>query len=334
MNTELSAEALEFGQTAQRAIHGAGGDTLARSAEIDPAGREGATDAVLRGIGAWDLEPRRNTDDLEAAAALCRTAGYWALPYPVAERLARPVNLPFDGLVVISERAPAGPVADTAMRWSAVTIGGQRSAARPLRDTRGPRQSAFVVPLELEPLEGDGRGDVALGLILPCWTLLGMLDRALEMTCHYVLGRRQFGQTLASFQGVQFQLTDAEVERAGLYELAKYSLWSSTARPDETLDDAVALRAAAIEAADVVFRVAHQLHGAIGFCDETALSWLSRYSQPLRRLPFGLSNTCELLSDRLGRRGLVGLFEAEPHEKGRTHPEEIAPQQSAEVMAR
>ena len=42
---------------------------------------------------------------------------------------------------------------------------------------------------------------------------------------------------------------------------------------------------AAIEAAEVVFRVCHQLHGAVGFCDETTLSWLSRYSQPLRRLP-------------------------------------------------
>ncbi len=41
----------------------------------------------------------------------------------------------------------------------------------------------------------------------------------------------------------------------------------------------------------MVFRVCHQLHGAVGFCDETTLSWLSRYSQPLRRLPLGLSAT-------------------------------------------
>ena len=53
----------------------------------------------------------------------------------------------------------------------------------------------------------------------------------------------------------------------------------------EALEDALALRLAAIEAAEVVFRVCHQLHGAMGFCDETTLSWVSRYSQPLRRLP-------------------------------------------------
>ena len=110
------------------------------------------------------------------------------------------------------------------------------------------------------------------------------------------------GRPLSAFQGVQFQLTDAEVERSGLEILAKYALWSvATARP-EALDDALALRMSAIEAAEVVFRVCHQLHGAVGFCDETTLSWLSRYSQPLRRLPLGLSATRDLLTRPVGRR--------------------------------
>ena len=50
-----------------------------------------------------------------------------------------------------------------------------------------------------------------------------------------------------------------------------------------------------------MFRITHQLHGAIGFCDETALSWLSRASQPLRRLPLGPSATRAALTDHLGR---------------------------------
>ena len=81
----------------------------------------------------------------------------------------------------------------------------------------------------------------------------------------------------------------------------------ATDRP-EALDDALALRLAALEAAEVVFRVCHQLHGAVGFCDETTLSWLSRYSQPLRRLPFGLSATRDQLTRQVGRRGLAGLY--------------------------
>ena len=95
---------------------------------------------------------------------------------------------------------------------------------------------------------------------------------------------------------MQFQLTDAEVERSGVEMLAKYALWSIANGRPEALDDALALRMAAVEAAEVVFRVCHQLHGAIGFCDETTLSWLSRYSQPLRRLPFGLSATRDHLT--------------------------------------
>ena len=124
-------------------------------------------------------------------------------------------------------------------------------------------------------------------------------------TAHVSL-RKQFGQPLSTFQGVQFQLTDAEVERSGVEELAKYALWSIEAGRPEALDDALALRLAAIEAAEVVFRVCHQLHGAIGFCDETTLSWLSRYSQPLRRLPLGLSATRDRLTPGSGTSGLPG----------------------------
>lgn len=90
--------------------------------------------------------------------------------------------------------------------------------------------------------------------------------------------------------------------------LARYALWSLTADPADALADALALRLAALEAAQTVFRVAHQLQGATGFCDEAFLSWLSRYSQPLRRLPLGLSATRDQLARLVDRRGLTGLF--------------------------
>jgi alkylation response protein AidB-like acyl-CoA dehydrogenase len=107
---------------------------------------------------------------------------------------------------------------------------------------------------------------------------------------------------------VQFQLTDAEVERVGLDVLAKYALWSIESGRPEAIDDALALRVAAVQAAEVVFQVAHQLHGAIGFCDETPLSWVSRASVPLRRHPFGVAASRARLVDRIGRGGLTGLY--------------------------
>lgn len=310
MNIELSEEAAEYGRQARRALQAAGGDRLVQQAEQEPGRRESLVAPVLGELGAWDLDPRGGGAELEAAAALCRSAGYWALPYPVAERLSRP-GRDVDGLLVVADTVPAAAVAHLDLRWAAVTLDGRRglAAARPADGP--PRDNAFVTRLDLQVADRDGARDVALGLVLPCWTLLGMLDRAMELTRDHVLTREQFGQRLAAFQGVQFQLTEAEVERAGAEILARYALWSLWAEPDDAIDDALALRLAAIEAAEVVFRVAHQLHGAIGFCDETPLSWLSRYSQPLRRLPIGLSGTRTALTDRIGRRGLAGLFSGE-----------------------
>ena len=104
---------------------------------------------------------------------------------------------------------------------------------------------AFVAELELSAIDEAGAADVALALVLPCWTLLGMLDRAIELTIAHVSLRKQFGQPLSAFQGVQFQLTDAEVERSGLDILTKYALWSVGTHRREALDDALALRMSA-----------------------------------------------------------------------------------------
>jgi 3-oxo-4-pregnene-20-carboxyl-CoA dehydrogenase alpha subunit len=308
MIIDLSDEALEYGRLALRAFEAAGADQLVQRAEREPDRRADIVAAVFDDLGAWDLDPRADPDELEAAAALCRSAGYWAVAYPVAERLARPAGLDADGLVVVSDTAPTAAVAGIDLRWVAVTMRGHRSAATPQPLRESPRQSAFVTALDLEPIDRDGVDDVALALVLPCWTLLGMLDRAMDLTRRHVLEREQFGQPLAAFQGVQFQLTDAEVERSGVEMLARYALWSIQSRSEDAIEDALALRMAAIEAAETVLRVAHQLHGATGFCDETALSWVSRYSQPLRRLPFGLSATRHELTRRIGRQGLTGLF--------------------------
>jgi Acyl-CoA dehydrogenase, C-terminal domain len=308
MNIELSDEALTYGRLARQALAEAGHDGLVRDAENEPVRRESIFAPVLGELGAWQLDPRADGDDLEAAAALCRAAGYGCITYPLAERLARPSDLDADGLCVVATSRPAAAVAGLDLRWVAVTLAGERGFVRAIAPDGPPRTAAFVASLEVSPVDDDGAKDVALGLVLPCWTLLGMLDRAIDLARAHALVREQFGQRLAAFQGVQFQLTEAEVERGGVEMLAKYALWSVQAGRAEACEDALALRVAALEAAEVVFRVAHQVHGAMGFCDEAPLSWLSRYSQPLRRLPLGLSATRATLAARLGRHGLAGLF--------------------------
>ena len=304
MILDLGEDAKEYGRQALRAFEAAGGDQLVQQAEAKPDTRDALVGPTLNELGAWELDARTDAVGLEAAAALCRSAGYWALPYPVAERLAKPTDLDSDGLVVVASTRPAAAVGGVETQWTTVTLDGIRSAVV----SHGSTGPAFVTPLEITEIDRSGAGDLALALVLPCWTLLGMLDRAIELTIAHISLRKQFGQPLSAFQGVQFQLTDAEVERSGLDILAKYALWSAASGKPEALVDALALRMSAIEAAEVVFRVCHQLHGAVGFCDETTLSWLSRYSQPLRRLPLGLSATRDELTRRAGRSGLTGLY--------------------------
>ena len=306
---ELAAEAQDFEREVVRALRAAGGDELVQRAERAPDTRQQLIEPVLGALGAWELSPRRDPVELEAAAALCRGAGYWATPYPVAECLARPAGC--DGLLVVADTEPAAAVAGIDLHWATVALDGSVGTATALPVAEPVRDSAFVTGLQVRPADSavrDGPLDLALGLTLSCWTLLGMLDRAMELVRGHVSVREQFGRPLAQFQGVQFQLTDAEVERRGVDVLARYALWSiQTGRP-EAVEDALAVRLAALDAADTVFRTAHQLHGASGFCDETTVSWLSRYSLPLRRLPLGRTATEQSLTRRIGRRGLAGLF--------------------------
>ena len=127
MILDLSEDAKEYGRQSLRAFEAAGGDQLVQQAESKPEGRAALVEPVLAELGAFELDPRSDADGLEAAAALCRSAGYWALPYPVAERLSAPTGVEADGLVVVVDNRPSAPLAGLQNTWAAVTLAGQRS---------------------------------------------------------------------------------------------------------------------------------------------------------------------------------------------------------------
>jgi alkylation response protein AidB-like acyl-CoA dehydrogenase len=147
-------------------------------------------------------------------------------------------------------------------------------------------------------------------LTLTAWQTLGTLERALELAVEHVNTRHQFGGPLARFQAVQFQIADATVAVQSLRELAHFTLWRLWVAPLDRLVDALALRAHALESAHAVLRTCHQLHGAIGFCDEHDLSILSRHAQPLLRLSAGLEATTEQLMAAIDHTGFDSLFDA------------------------
>ena len=306
MKLVLAPEATEFGEVLSRAVAAGGGVDLARRSHLDPSTRI-TVDQLLARLGVWDIDPRASEAELEAAAVACRVAGRWALPYPVAERLCRGRAGEYGALALVGGKSPRVNMADLDLAW-AVSDGDGRIAQvigtdAPIGTTLG----RHVCPVEVGPWTPGGDADLLI--TLQAWALLGHIDAAATATYRYVSERQQFGQPLGDFQAVRFRLTDVEVAVQGLAELAKYTLWSVGTRRRGVRADATALRLTALEAAESTFRTAHQLHGAIGFCDETDLSWLSRSSQPLRRLPWGHSETAGRLLSLVETDGFEGLFD-------------------------
>jgi hypothetical protein len=306
MNPVMPDEAVEFGAAAAKAFAALGGVDAARRAEDDPATRAQEVAGALRALGTDDLDPRDGPEALAAAAALCEAAGRCALPYPVAGTLlAGAEGRPF---AVVPDRAARVDHGDLFGEWRVarlagrVTVATRPYGARGLGSRLGPFVTDLVEAGQNGAGDGDARGDVALHLALTACSVLGTVDRAVELAVDHVNGRIQFGKPIAAFQSVQFALADASVAVAGLRELAHYTLWR------RTLVDALALRSHALDVARSVLRTTQQLHGAAGVCDEYDISVLIRLVQPALRLPWGAERTAEELAAAIARDGFEGLF--------------------------
>lgn len=312
MKLELPEEALEFGSSAEKAFAGLGGVDMARRSEQEPDLRHRVVAGVLDELGIADLEPRNDLDTAVAAGELCRVAGRNSLPYPVvAVLLADAERVPL-ALTADPNRARVDH-GDLFPEWRVATVDGAARRARSAGASRlGSKLGPFVCDLDIAgPAETRPIADVDLHLTLTAWRILGAAERAVELAVEHVRGRRQFGQALAAFQAVQFQLADAAVAVDGLRELCHFTLWRLwSAEAGSAHADALAVRLHAIDAARAVLRTGQQLHGAAGVCDEYDISILTRHVQPDMRLPFGAERTAGELVTAIGRHGFTSLF---PH---------------------
>jgi 3-oxochol-4-en-24-oyl-CoA dehydrogenase len=97
--------------------------------------------------------------------------------------------------------------------------------------------------------------------------LLGVMERAQEMTFDYLRVRKQFGKPIGSFQALQHQAVNTyirtETTRSLVFQVAANN---DAHRIDPAL--AIATKAKASEDAMAVTEACIQLHGAIGFTDE------------------------------------------------------------------
>jgi Acyl-CoA dehydrogenase, C-terminal domain len=307
VNPSPPQEATELGLAASKAFAAVGGIDAARRAEEEPTFRSTEVAGTLAALGLEDLDPRADPDALAAAAAVCESAGRVALPYPIASALLPDEDgRPF---AVVPGGGPKVDHGDLFPEWTVSTGGGSMALARPAGEGLGTVLGPFVADVQLGGAV-DGPAPVDHHVALTACTVLGAVDRALELAVQHVNGRIQFGKPIASFQAVQFQLADCAVAVAGLRELTSFTLWRigedvRTARPD-----VLALRAHSIDVARQVLRTSQQLHGAAGVCDEYDISVLTRMVQPALRLPWSAERTAAALADAIHEHGFEGLF---PH---------------------
>lgn len=128
-----------------------------------------------------------------------------------------------------------------------------------------------AAPADLIPARQSSRSAVDalydLALIAVSAELLGVMEKAQEITFDYLRIRKQFGKPIGSFQALQHQAVNiyirTEATRSLVYQVAAAN---DPYRIDAAL--AAAVKAKASEDALFVTQACIQLHGAIGFTDE------------------------------------------------------------------
>jgi alkylation response protein AidB-like acyl-CoA dehydrogenase len=152
------------------------------------------------------------------------------------------------------------------------------AGAEPL-DAIDPTRRYARVRGEGEPLTGDvaAAGDRAAGAIAA--ELVGVCQRALDMTVAYVKERKQFGVPVGAFQAVGHRCAEMLLHTEGARSAAYFAAWAADAAPDRLPEAAGLARAACGEAGRAVTGSAIQAHGGIGFTWEADVHWLYKRAQ-------------------------------------------------------
>jgi alkylation response protein AidB-like acyl-CoA dehydrogenase len=130
-----------------------------------------------------------------------------------------------------------------------------------------------------EMLPGDVAGGVDRALVAISSELVGVCDRALEMTVAYVKERKQFGVPVGSFQAVSHRCAQMLLETEKARSTAANAAWAADAEPAQLAEAAAMAKAAASDAGREVTASAIQAHGGIGFTWEADVHWLYKRAQ-------------------------------------------------------
>jgi alkylation response protein AidB-like acyl-CoA dehydrogenase len=151
----------------------------------------------------------------------------------------------------------------------------------PLQAIDPTRSAARVeaAPEAGEALPGDLAAGVDRALVAVASELVGVCERALEMTVAYVKQRRQFGVPVGSYQAVSHRCAQMLLETEKARSTAAFAAWSADADPERLGEAAAMAKAAASDAGREVTASAIQAHGGIGFTWEADVHWLYKRAQ-------------------------------------------------------
>ena len=126
-------------------------------------------------------------------------------------------------------------------------------------------------------------GDVAAGtdraLIAISSELVGVCEKALEMTVAYVKDRKQFGVPVGAYQAVSHRCAQMLLDTERARATAAFAAWTADADPERLPEAAAMAKASASEAGREVTASAIQAHGGIGFTWEADVHWLYKRAQ-------------------------------------------------------
>jgi alkylation response protein AidB-like acyl-CoA dehydrogenase len=129
-----------------------------------------------------------------------------------------------------------------------------------------------------EALE-DGCPGLGRALVAVSSELVGVCERALEMTVAYVKERKQFGVPVGAFQAVSHRCAQMLLETEKARATTAFAAWTADADPEQLAQAAAMAKASASDAGREVTASAIQAHGGIGFTWEADVHWLYKRAQ-------------------------------------------------------
>jgi alkylation response protein AidB-like acyl-CoA dehydrogenase len=185
-------------------------------------------------------------------------------------------------------------------------LGPEQADVTPVASIDPTRSTARVSGAEDagEPLTGDVSAGIDRALVAISSELVGVCDRALEMTVAYVKERKQFGVPVGSFQAVSHRCAQMLLETEKARSTAANAAWAADADPGALAEAAAMAKAAASDAGREVTAGAIQAHGGIGFTWEADVHWLYKRAHMDAALLGGAKHhrarLAAILADRAG----------------------------------